>query len=169
MINNQLLTLCLLSIKWHFLSADNLQTVGSRLRPTKGRTLPGYKQFDIVIVFMKVWGILYLFQTDQVKPIIYEMVSIPKGSDFSRLHYLGLSEQQRRRPACASGQSDQCLCFSCFGKYHIQTCYKRNCNFLASPCVLISLCRKPWRQVFSRRGPFNLYTELSLWFWKQGS
>ena len=28
-------------------------------------------------------------------------------------------EQQRRRPACASGQSDQCLCNSLIGKYHI--------------------------------------------------
>ena len=43
-------------------------------------------------------------------------------------------EQQRRRAACASAQSDQRLCFSRFGKYHIQTCYKRNFNFLASPC-----------------------------------
>ena len=43
-------------------------------------------------------------------------------------------EQQRRRPACASAQSDQRLCFSRFGKYHIQTCYKPNFNFLAGPC-----------------------------------
>ena len=28
-------------------------------------------------------------------------------------------EQQRRRPACASAQSDQHLCYSLFGKYHI--------------------------------------------------
>ena len=43
-------------------------------------------------------------------------------------------EQQRHRPACASAQSDQRLCFSLFGKYHFQTCHKRNFNFLASLC-----------------------------------
>ena len=43
-------------------------------------------------------------------------------------------EQHRRRPACASAQSDQHLCFSLFGKYHIQTSYKRNFNSLASLC-----------------------------------
>ena len=30
-----------------------------------------------------------------------------------------VSEQQRHRPACAFGQSDQRLCYSLFGKYHI--------------------------------------------------
>ena len=43
-------------------------------------------------------------------------------------------EQQRRRPACASAQSDQRLCYSPIVKYHIQTWYTRNFNFLASLC-----------------------------------
>ena len=43
-------------------------------------------------------------------------------------------EQQRRRPACAYAQSDQRLCYSLIGKYHILTCYKRNFNILASLC-----------------------------------
>ena len=43
-------------------------------------------------------------------------------------------EQQRRRPACASAQSDQHLCYWLFGKYHIKNCYERNFNFLASLC-----------------------------------
>ena len=43
-------------------------------------------------------------------------------------------EQQRCRPACACVQSDQHLCFSLFGKYHIQTCNKRNFYYLASLC-----------------------------------
>ena len=46
----------------------------------------------------------------------------------------GVCEQQRRRPACASAQSDQRLCFSLFEKYYIQTCYRRIFNFLASLC-----------------------------------
>ena len=43
-------------------------------------------------------------------------------------------KQQRCRADCASAQSDQRLCFSLFGKYHIQTCNKRNFNFLANLC-----------------------------------
>ena len=43
-------------------------------------------------------------------------------------------EQQRRRPACISAQTDQSLCYSLFGKYHIYPCYRRNFNFLASLC-----------------------------------
>ena len=31
----------------------------------------------------------------------------------------GVCEQHRGRPACTSGQSDQRLCYSLFGKYHI--------------------------------------------------
>ena len=31
----------------------------------------------------------------------------------------GVCEQQRRRPACASAQTDQRLCYSLFAKYHI--------------------------------------------------
>ena len=31
----------------------------------------------------------------------------------------GVCEQHRRRPGCASAQSDQRLCYSHFGKYHI--------------------------------------------------
>ena len=46
---------------------------------------------------------------------------------------LGDCEKQRRRPACASAQSDQRL-FSLFGKYYIQTCNMRIFNFLPSLC-----------------------------------
>ena len=46
----------------------------------------------------------------------------------------GVCEQHRGRPACASAQSDQRLCYSRFGKNHIKACYKRNFSFLASLC-----------------------------------
>ena len=46
----------------------------------------------------------------------------------------GFCEQQRRIPAYASRQTNQCLCYSLSGKYHIKTCYKRNFIFLASLC-----------------------------------
>ena len=41
-------------------------------------------------------------------------------------------EQQRRRPACASAQTDQRLYSSRFGKNLMKTCYKRNFSLLAS-------------------------------------
>ena len=41
-------------------------------------------------------------------------------------------EQQRRRPACTSAQSDQRLCYLLFRKYYIFPCYKQNFIFLAS-------------------------------------
>ena len=46
----------------------------------------------------------------------------------------GVCEQHRRRPAWASAQSDQRLCCSLFGKYHMKTCYRWSINFLASLC-----------------------------------
>ena len=46
----------------------------------------------------------------------------------------GVCEQHRRRPACASAQTDQRHCYSLTGKYHILTCFKRNFNILASLC-----------------------------------
>ena len=47
---------------------------------------------------------------------------------------LGVCKQPRCRPAWVSAQSDQRLCYSNFGKYHILACYKRNFSFLASLC-----------------------------------
>ena len=37
----------------------------------------------------------------------------------ARKPVIGVCEQQRRRPACASAQSDQRLRYSLIGKYHI--------------------------------------------------
>ena len=45
-----------------------------------------------------------------------------------------ICEQQRRRLACASVQSDQRLCCSLPGKYNPSTCYSRNFKNLASLC-----------------------------------
>ena len=38
--------------------------------------------------------------------------------------FSGVCKQKRRRPACASAQSDQHLCYSLISKYHIQSCYQ---------------------------------------------
>ena len=49
--------------------------------------------------------------------------------------------QQRRRPACASPQSDQCLCYSLIGKYHILTCCKqRGSSKSAHAWIWIMFC-----------------------------
>ena len=57
----------------------------------------------------------------------------------ARKPVFGVYEQQRRRPACAYGQSDQCLCYSLFGKYHIYTSCERNFKFLA---LLVSVAEQ---------------------------
>ena len=44
---------------------------------------------------------------------------------------LGSCQYQMHRPACASAQSDQHLCYSLIGKYYLKTCYRRNFTFLA--------------------------------------
>ena len=48
--------------------------------------------------------------------------------------YSGVCEQRRRRPVCASAQSDQHLCYALIRKNHILTCYEQNCISLASIC-----------------------------------
>ena len=52
----------------------------------------------------------------------------------ARKHVFGVRGQQRRRPACASAQSDQSHCYSLIEKYRIQTCLKRYFNILTSLC-----------------------------------
>ena len=52
----------------------------------------------------------------------------------ARKPVFGICEQHRRRPACAPAQSDQRLCYSPFGTYHMLTCYRWNFSFLASLC-----------------------------------
>ena len=49
-----------------------------------------------------------------------------------RKPFFGVCKQQRCRPAYASAQSDQHLCYSLIGKYHIETCIKQIFNFLSS-------------------------------------
>ena len=43
-------------------------------------------------------------------------------------------EQQRRRPACASAQSDQRLSYSLYGKYNSHPCSMENFHILSSLC-----------------------------------
>ena len=52
---------------------------------------------------------------------------------------LGGCEQQRHRPASASAQTDQRLCYSLIEKNNIQICYKRNLTFLS---MLVSVAEE---------------------------
>ena len=81
----------------------------------------------------------------------------------------GVYEQQRCRPACAYLQSDQHLCYSLIGKYHIKSCKEQNFNVLASLCswtdwLEYDLVLNPRRQVFLQRGPHD-----SAYFCKPGT
>ena len=55
----------------------------------------------------------------------------------ARKPVFGVCEQQNGRPACAYEQSDQRLCYSLFGKYHIETWNKQIFNFLVSVCSCV--------------------------------
>ena len=79
----------------------------------------------------------------------------------------GVCKQQRLTPAYAYAQSDQRLCYSFIGMYHIETCFKQNFIFLASLCRWAgwfeSHCWKPRKQVFLRHVPYtvqSLYIDL---------
>ena len=52
----------------------------------------------------------------------------------TRKTVFGIGKQQKRRPACVSAQTDQCLCYLLIRKCYNLTCYKSNFNFLASLC-----------------------------------
>ena len=64
-------------------------------------------------------------------------------------------EQQRCRSVCAFGQSDHCLCYSPFGKYHIKTFHDRNFNFLASRFHLAG-----WFESYFVNNPANRFSRV---------
>ena len=55
------------------------------------------------------------------------------GRDARKLVF-GVCERKRSRSACTFAQTDQLPFYLLFGKYHIETCFKRNFNILASLC-----------------------------------
>ena len=69
----------------------------------------------------------------------------------------GVCEQHRRRPTCASVQSDQRLCYPLIGKYYLLTCYKQNFNFLVNLCGLKLVFSETPKTGFLAQRP-NLYT-----------
>ena len=92
----------------------------------------------------------------------------------ARKPVVGVYEQQSRRPACASAQTDQRLCYAVFGKYHNVNLIRVKFKFSSwsqklRRKVSNSLCRQPRRQVFSRRAPHNIKVRISLKQIKQPS
>ena len=57
------------------------------------------------------------------KPVYEILVFIIWATSWQNLSS-GVCEHQKRRPACAFEQSDQRLCYSLIGKYHIETCFE---------------------------------------------
>ena len=58
----------------------------------------------------------------------------------------GVCEQHRRRPACASTQSDQRLCYSLSGEHSRHACSIQTFNFLAiseETCLSLGLSETP--------------------------
>ena len=68
-----------------------------------------------------VWPNLVAYMLKNVH--VYEYATIIWASTRETLSS-GVCEQHRSRPACASAQSDQRLCYSLFGNYHMLTCYR---------------------------------------------
>ena len=59
-------------------------------------------------------------QTGDSKPTLNRVQYIEDNMSHDvRKPVFMVCKQQRRRPACASAQTDQHLCYSQFGKYHI--------------------------------------------------
>ena len=63
---------------------------------------------------------------------VRKSVDLIWDSTWKNLVSLEVCKQQRPRPACASAQSDQRLCYLLIVKYHILTCFERNFTILAS-------------------------------------
>ena len=75
--------------------------------------------------------LLYFVQTQEFIHVLYieQFYAVCHGNEMDCKHMVwastqenlasGVCEQHRRRPACASAQSDQRLCYSLFEKNHI--------------------------------------------------
>ena len=82
--------------------------------------------------------------------------------------FSGVYEQQRRRPACTSAQTDQHLCYSLLEsiRFSLATC--EYITILASLCSWASWFwvwpgRKSRRRVFLQWGPCDMYQDLMSW------
>ena len=76
--------------------------------------------YILQLIFAKVEGMLVALSfalADSIEPIIlmYSIIWALTRENLSSM----VCKQQRRRPACASAQSDQRLYYSFIGKYHI--------------------------------------------------
>ena len=105
---------------------------------------------------------------------LHGRVDLKWASTRENLSSLGLqtteAQTSLRGRACASAQSDQLHCYWLIGKYHMQTCYEQNFNFLAVLCSWAGwfeshFVEKPLRQVLLWRGPNNIWVMEYTRFW----
>ena len=114
-------------------------------------------------VLQQSWGSLAI-KCQVAQRMLCNLAAFPRHiwpSTWENL-FSGVCEQQRRRPACTSVQSDQHLCYSLIEKYHILTCYKRNFIFLASLC-----CWEDWFESRFFRNPEDKFCLVEDHMWVQ--
>ena len=81
-----------------------------------------HKQISMYLIIFLVSFRLYL----QVQQGVFNMSHVMRKSVYA------ICQQQRRRSACASAQSDQRICYSLLRQYNTSSFYSRNFNTLAS-------------------------------------
>ena len=79
------------------------------------------KTIIIIIIIIIIMIIILII-------IIMKIMGIDHEKTCRRL----FEDNKGSNPACAYAQSDQCLYYSLFAKYHIKTCYKQNFTILAN-------------------------------------
>ena len=105
--------------------------------------------------------------------VLYKAINNNKTASTSIIHFLAVAinnwgwtrealtllyvNKKRCRPACAPAQTDQCLCFSLPGRFHMLICYMQKVSTIASSyCsavrVELHLVAKLIIHVFTRQG-----------------
>ena len=110
-----------------------------------------------MILFIKKWksNTIYIFSS-LTGSNLWTKGAIANGPGHAKMSYV-ICEQQRRRSACASSQSDQHLCCSVLRWYDMYTCYIQSFKILASFCSWAGwfksyLVENPGRHIFVWRG-----------------
>ena len=119
---------------------SNLRVV-SRIKPHKGTCHP--TKCDVIndiklfpTAYRRIYCCKFLMLPNQTSHYKIKCIRMPNNKYFginTRKHVFVAVEQQRRRSACTSVQSDQRLCYSLSGKDN-WTCYMVNLNIIASLC-----------------------------------
>ena len=133
----------------------------------KGDGFEPHRRHCVVSLSKSIYPSLVLVQPRKTRPFITErlLMGRKESNQTKTKNHMDLNirkpvsvvcEQQRCRPACASAQADQRLCYSFIEKHNTQTCHKWNLDFLASLHGWAGWfeSQSVGRQVLSRRSPY---------------